>query len=109
MSTPTKQESSATEQIAETQVMESVTDENKDQSNLEALISYEDERAMRFDAQPFILPNDCDEEKPQPDQTTGEKSDLVKEATEELSAETLAKREKEEKLSKQIKVMKAQH
>jgi hypothetical protein len=107
--TPHQPESSSEAQKVETQVMESVTDENKDGSNLEALISHEDERVMRFDAQPFV-PTSADPaesaDKPEADVAKTEPSDVLPEKTAEEKSEdeptspsAPEKRENYEKLS----------
>ena len=101
--TPNEPESSSEAKKVETQVMESVTDENKDESNLEALIDHEDERVMRFDAQPFV-PSATDHaestDKPEagvaekePSKDLPEKSADEKSEDEPASPRALAKRE----------------
>lgn len=83
--------------------MESVTDENKDENNLEALVDHEDERVMRFDAQPFV-PSAADHaesaEKPvadvaekEPSKDLPEKSADEKSEDEPTSPRALAKRQ----------------
>ena len=83
--------------------MESVTDENKDENNLEALVDHDDERVMRFDAQPFVPSgadhaestekSETDFAEKEPSKDLPEKSADEKSEDEPASPKALAKRQ----------------